>query len=138
MSMAEASDIVQKVVFAFLGAVGAGAAGWFGATARVGARLEKLELRVTRDLDDLSRALGKLEKRLQDSHDELRKSVASVDEEVDDVRDSSHNLARHADLARFMSEVNDRWTHISRVIGHIEGLLETRTKRSKKDSDTDP
>lgn len=86
----------------------------------------EIEQKIGAQIDDLKRAM-KLE---IDSHrDDLETMIREVRANIRTVEDSSHDFAKEAALAQFMSQQAQRWEQIQRTLGRIEGFL----KRSEHD-----
>lgn len=65
---------------------------------------------------------GELEEMLQD----IRSTIRSVE-------DSSHDFAKEAALAQFMSQQQERWEKVQRTLGQIEGFLRREGRRGRDD-----
>ena len=67
---------------------------------------------------------------VEEKIDTFAEELDTLKELVDRMRDSSHDMAKHAELANFMSEVNKKWQEMSGLMGEIRGELRARRMKS--------
>jgi len=126
-------SLAEKVAAPALTAVG----GWIGAALRFNARITSVE----KSLESLVKTLSAQEvsvtlkvstllTALSDRVARVEKDVQDLKSEYNELEDSSHDLAKHTELARFMEqdmrrqEENQRkWLEINRALGEIKGLM---------------
>lgn len=128
--MLDWGEVVKWVVAPVLAAVGTGVGGYFLAVAKTGSKLRALEAAVSAlslaqarlaSAQDLAQASERLERDLR----ELRADVEELTALLDRVNDSSHDLASQATLAQYIQENNERWQQMNRLVGRIEGVLDS-------------
>lgn len=133
----DAWDLAMKVVVPLVAAVGTGVGGWFLSAARHGARIKTLEaacaaLQAAHALlvtaKDFEHATEKLVAELKT----LREDVEELTALLDRVDDSSHDLASQATLASYITENNERWQQMARLVGKIEGMLDVMDREPQR------
>lgn len=88
--------------------------------------VERLELaQALKDHEDaLSSLSAGMRLEIQSHRHDLEELIAEVRSSIRSVEDSSHDFAKEAALAQFMSQQATRWEQIQRTLGRIEGLME--------------
>lgn len=99
---------------------------WMAQLRRVRARLEMMErelkalrkgwrLEIDARNEEVAKRLDEAETLAKTALDEIRR-----------FRDSSNDFAKDAELSQYMADQQERWEHVHRSLGQIEGMLRTR------------
>lgn len=130
--MSDSWDLVEKIGLPVAGLIG----GWIGAALRIETRVRTLieSVKQLKEDEKKNREETKQGLRLElvHFHDQMEEKISNIRREIsghkselDRMRDTSHDYAKDATLANFMSENNERWERTERSLGTLEGMLNT-------------